>query len=204
MLHRPMFEKPLNGDSHGRYQVSLPPGVHDERWSAWISYCPLEDADWAIPGSGRCPTFSAHQPLFAPEHQWEGFRLGAGTPPLRLAEGWLTIYHGVELLPSAAHKRRLQYNAAALIMDHVDPRRIVYRSPMPTLEPHLAEERCGVVSNVVFPTAVDHHATHVDVYYGMADYCIGVARMDLRPPMTLAQLSDREESDEAFEEGLSA
>src|SRR6185437_12069089 len=47
MLQRPMFEKPLNGDSHGRYQVSLPPGVHDERWSAWISYCPLEDADWA-------------------------------------------------------------------------------------------------------------------------------------------------------------
>ncbi|MGH2410234.1 MAG: glycosidase, partial [Chloroflexota bacterium] len=132
------------------------------------------------------------------------FRLGAGTPPLRLAEGWLTIYHGVELLPHAARTRSLRYNAAALIMDHVYPRRIVYRSPLPTLEPQVAEERCGVVSNVVFPTAVDHHDTHVDVYYGMADTCIGVARMDLRPPLTMAELSPRDESDEGFPEELSA
>lgn len=204
MLHRPMFERPVKGDPHGRHHVSLPPGVLDERWSAWISYCPLEDADWAMPGSGRRPSFSGHQPLFAPAHQWEGFRLGAGTPPLRLAEGWLTIYHGVERVPGATLKPSLRYNAAALIMDHIDPRRVVYRSPTPTLEPQVAEERCGVVSDVVFPTAVDQHDTHLDVYYGMADYCIGVARMDLRPAASLAQIPDPGAIEAEFPEELSA
>jgi predicted GH43/DUF377 family glycosyl hydrolase len=72
-----------------------------------------------------------------------------------------------------------QYSAGALVLDPRDPRRVLYRSPEPTLAPELDEERAGVVSDVVFPTAVDKHERYLDVYYGMADACIGVARMDL-------------------------
>jgi predicted GH43/DUF377 family glycosyl hydrolase len=43
----------------------------------------------------------------------------------------------------------------------------------------LPEECSGVVADVVFPTAVDQRDEHVDVYYGMADACVGVARMKL-------------------------
>ena len=57
-------------------------------------------------------------------------------------------------------------------------RKILYRSPEPTLAPATAEERAGLVPNVVFPTGIDPRANgRVDIYYGMADSAIGVARL---------------------------
>ena len=64
------------------------------------------------------------------------------------------------------------------------PRFIHYRSVEPVLTPQLPQERHGVVSNVVFPTGIDRRddlgqPNRFDVYYGMADHKIGVARLDL-------------------------
>jgi predicted GH43/DUF377 family glycosyl hydrolase len=71
---------------------------------------------------------------------------------------------------------------------------IRYRSPDPVLTPELPEERLGTVGNVVFPTGIDRRddlgsPDRFDVYYGMADDRIGVARLDVparlpevRPP----------------------
>jgi len=52
------------------------------------------------------------------------------------------------------------------------------------LHPMLPEELDGVVPNVVFPTGIDRRddigmPNRFDVYYGMADARIGVARLDL-------------------------
>jgi predicted GH43/DUF377 family glycosyl hydrolase len=45
------------------------------------------------------------------------------------------------------------------------------------LQPRVAAERVGIVPRVVSPTGVDAHADGaLDVYYGMADSRIGVAR----------------------------
>jgi predicted GH43/DUF377 family glycosyl hydrolase len=68
---------------------------------------------------------------------------------------------------------------------------VLYRSSESILEPTAATERVGVVPNVVFPTGVDLRANgELDVYYGMADTRIGVARAslaDLRwPDLALA------------------
>lgn len=48
----------------------------------------------------------------------------------------------------------------------------------------MPEERNGIVPNVVFPTGIDRRddlgmPNRFDVYYGMADKRIGVARFDL-------------------------
>jgi predicted GH43/DUF377 family glycosyl hydrolase len=48
----------------------------------------------------------------------------------------------------------------------------------------LPEECSGTVANVVFPTGIDRRddlgtPDRFDVYYGMADNRIGVARLDL-------------------------
>ena len=64
------------------------------------------------------------------------------------------------------------------------PRVILYRSPEPVLTPDLPQERIGTVANVVFPTAIDRRddlgmPDRFDVYYGMADNRIGVARLDV-------------------------
>jgi predicted GH43/DUF377 family glycosyl hydrolase len=52
------------------------------------------------------------------------------------------------------------------------------------LTPERQEERQGIVANVVFPTGIDRRddlgmPNRFDVYYGMADKRIGVARLDL-------------------------
>ena len=64
------------------------------------------------------------------------------------------------------------------------PRQILYRSAEPVLTPTLPQERSGTVANVVFPTGIDRRddlgsPDRFDVYYGMADNRIGVARLDL-------------------------
>ena len=74
---------------------------------------------------------------------------------------------------------------------------IRYRSPEPVLTPELPQERIGTVANVVFPTAIDRRddlglPDRFDVYYGMADNRIGVARLDVPeflPPGALADPS---------------
>jgi len=72
------------------------------------------------------------------------------------------------------------YSAGALVLDRDDPRKVIYRSSRPILSPEVTEEKEGVVANVVFPTGVDVRAGgRVDVYYGMADFHIGVAKMQL-------------------------
>ena len=67
-----------------------------------------------------------------------------------------------------------------MLLDIADPRTIIYRSPRPILAPETDDERAGIVPNVVFPTGVDLRENgRVDIYYGMADAAIGVARLDL-------------------------
>ncbi len=61
---------------------------------------------------------------------------------------------------------------------------ILYRSAEPMLTPALPQERHGTVANVVFPTGIDRRddlgsPDRFDVYFGMADKRIGVARLDL-------------------------
>jgi beta-1,2-mannobiose phosphorylase / 1,2-beta-oligomannan phosphorylase len=64
------------------------------------------------------------------------------------------------------------------------PQVIRYRSTEPVLTPVLPQERHGIIANVVFPTGIDRRddlgsPNRFDVYDGMADYRIGVARLDL-------------------------
>jgi beta-1,2-mannobiose phosphorylase / 1,2-beta-oligomannan phosphorylase len=64
------------------------------------------------------------------------------------------------------------------------PQVIRYRSTEPVLTPVLPQERHGIIANVVFSTGIDRRddlgsPNRFDVYYGMADYRIGVARLDL-------------------------
>jgi predicted GH43/DUF377 family glycosyl hydrolase len=72
-----------------------------------------------------------------------------------------------------------------LLLDGREPRRVLYRSARSVLEPRLAAECEGVVPRVVFPTGVDARPDGtLDVYYGMADSRIGVARACLADLLT--------------------
>lgn len=171
LIHRPTHEQ-------GGCPV-IPRGVDEPRPSIWISYCSLESVSQL---RENLLHWRDHQLLAAPREPWEAARIGAGAPPVLTARGWLLVYHGVtgEMVEGLDHQPHVRYCAGALLLDAEDPRRVLYRSPDPILEPETAEEREGVVPNVVFPTGIDvRDGGRVDVYYGAADAAIGVARLDL-------------------------
>jgi len=71
-----------------------------------------------------------------------------------------------------------------MVLSTEHPQMLRYRSEEPVLAPLLLKEREGVISNVVFPTGIDRRddlgtPDRIDVYYGMADNRIGVARLDV-------------------------
>jgi beta-1,2-mannobiose phosphorylase / 1,2-beta-oligomannan phosphorylase len=72
-----------------------------------------------------------------------------------------------------------------MVLSKEHPQVIRYGCTEPVLTPVLPQERHGVIPNVVFPTGIDRRddlgsPNCFDVYYGMADYRIGVARLDIR------------------------
>jgi predicted GH43/DUF377 family glycosyl hydrolase len=171
LLHRPAH---MQG---GR--MVLPQGIAEQRASIWISYCALEQAQSLSSG---LLTWRDHTLLAASAQPWEETKIGAGTPPIRTRHGWLMIYHGVagQILENVDHQPYVRYSAGAMLLDINDPRNVVYRSTTPILAPEIDEERAGIVPNVVFPTGIDQRENgRVDIYYGMADAAIGVARLDL-------------------------
>jgi predicted GH43/DUF377 family glycosyl hydrolase len=126
---------------------------------------------------------------------WERLKIGGGTPPILTRHGWLIVYHGVSEVDGLADTgRQLRYSAGVMVLSREHPQMIHFRSAQPVLAPELPQERSGTVANVVFPTGIDRRddlgmPDRFDVYYGMADDRIGVARLDLPealPPGGLA------------------
>ena len=174
LLHRPAFRAQ---DQDWAYAVTARQGHGERRPCMWISYAPLDEI-----AAGAHVVFGQHHLLAGPEQEWEHLKIGGGTPPVRVAQGWLVFYHGVSgrRVEGSAQQHEVCYSAGALLLDARDPRRVLQRSAESILAPRVAAERAGVVPRVVFPTGVDAWADGtLDVYYGMADSRIGVARAAL-------------------------
>ena len=179
LLHRPLFPgtRPEETACHTASRV-----VDLAHESIWISYCPMT-AEGYEPHHLRL--FNSHNRLASPVAPWERLKIGGGTPPILTRHGWLIIYHGVSELAEPGSDGRTQcYSAGVMILSQDHPRVIRYRSSEPVLTPVLPQERRGTVANVVFPTGIDRRddlgaPDRFDVYYGMADNRIGVARLDV-------------------------
>lgn len=176
LMHRPIYEHWHAVLESPLEYAAAPDGVADRRPSIWLSYCTLATLRKGI-ADGTVVRFEQHRLLAVPEEPWECFRIGGGTPPVAIEQGWLTLYHGVAQVAGHDHVR---YCAGALVLQRDDPTQVLYRTREPLLEPRIHEECEGVVCHVVFPTAIDYHQHGIDVYYGMADTSIGVARLTLR------------------------
>jgi beta-1,2-mannobiose phosphorylase / 1,2-beta-oligomannan phosphorylase len=174
LLHRPLFPGTCPEDMAER---GLQRHVDFDHESIWISYC--STAMDACAPLHLCH-FGSHHRLATPIAAWERLKIGGGTPPILTRHGWLTVYHGVSSQSNAP--RVLCYSAGVLILSKDEPHIIRYRSAEPVLTPELRLERQGVVDNIVFPTAIDRRddlgmPDRIDVYYGMADARIGVAKL---------------------------
>ncbi|HVA37404.1 MAG TPA: glycosidase [Candidatus Dormibacteraeota bacterium] len=177
MYHRPMQHlSAVDGRDAIPMLLAREP---QERESISIGYVPL---DAVLADHAALLTMRESAQVMSPNGAWGKVKLGAGTPPVRVAEGWLSLYHGVDATATDAGYD-LRYAAGVVIHDAERPDRILYRSPAPIMVPETALERSGIVANVVFPTAIDLRSDLgeriFDVYYGMADARVGHARMTL-------------------------
>jgi len=193
MLHRPLFAGTRPNETArqpGTREVDL------DRESIWISYCP---AVLKRRAPDRLSQFTSHHRLATPVSPWERLKIGAGTPPILTKHGWLIVYHGVSQFPVTGDGHPLCYSAGVMVLSKNHPRLIRYRSVQPVLTPMLPEERDGTVANVVFPTGIDRRddlgtPDRFDLYYGMADKRIGVARLDLPEHIPAEAVADAPEA----------
>ncbi len=181
ILHRPLFPGTLPADTLVKGDLRE---VDLHRESIWISYSSM-----ALAGSDphQLSHFTSHHRLASPVSPWETLKIGSGTPPVMTPHGWLIVYHGVsDVVQPDGLEHRLTYAAGVMVLDAAHPEQIIYRSVKPVLSPVASEQPRGTSANVVFPTGIDQRTDidqpdRCDVYFGMNDFRIGVARLDIPP-----------------------
>lgn len=175
--HRPTLNIPFDDREQAiKYLESLSP---EEREGIALGYVPLDAVRDDI--HNLCKVAETHR-LTIPAANWGAIKVGAGTPPVRIREGWLAVIHGVDELKSDERGTLLRYCAGIMIHDAERIESVIYRSKDPLFAPEEAGEIHGTVDQVVFPTGIDPRAERVfDIYYGMADYEIGRGCLTLSP-----------------------
>ena len=175
--HRPMLHvSAMDGRAAVPLILELPPS---ERESARIAYVPVEPV---LADRRNLLRVAESALVLPPQPEWGRIKTGGGTPPVRVAEGWMSLYHGVDAESRTDGRVAMMYRAGIVIHDAESPHIVRYRSPEPVLAPQTSEERFGTVPDVVFPTGIDpvpHADRSYDVYYGMADIRIGRAHLGL-------------------------
>ncbi|MDQ5962430.1 MAG: beta,2-mannobiose phosphorylase / 1,2-beta-oligomannan phosphorylase [Patescibacteria group bacterium] len=102
---------------------------------------------------------------------WDGLKVGIAGPPLETEKGWILFYHGISELG--------EYRMGAVLLDKDDPTIVIGRTASPLFEPEEEYEKAGIVPNVVFPCGNLVRGDKVYIYYGGADYVVGVATASL-------------------------
>jgi predicted GH43/DUF377 family glycosyl hydrolase len=119
-----------------------------------------------------------HVPLPLSCSDWRSGKVGAGTPPIRVAAGWLAIYHG-NRQPSQPGEVGA-YHGGAMLLDARDPSLVIGQAHAPILVPEQEFEVNGFVQNVVFPTGLVRDRESLLVYYGAADSSTAVVELSER------------------------
>jgi len=109
-----------------------------------------------------------HYILMDPSEKHENGYIGGGAVPVKTDEGWLVIYHSVEI-----NKGRKIYHASAALLDGENPKKVIGRLKGPLFSPEALWEKEGAVDNVVFPTGTMVVGSELTIYYGAADTRIG-------------------------------
>ena len=109
-------------------------------------------------------------PVYAPSLLWEVVQSGNCGSPIETDRGWLVLTHGVGPMR--------QYCIGAILLDLVDPTRVLARLEEPLLVPE-QPQREGYVPNVVYTCGGIVHDDLLWVPYGIGDSRIRVASVGL-------------------------
>ncbi|MHB8660400.1 MAG: glycoside hydrolase family 130 protein [Minisyncoccota bacterium] len=103
---------------------------------------------------------------------WHVHVRSAGPPPIRTEKGWLVMYHAHDA------KEGSRYKLGAMLLDLVEPTKVLYRAAAPILSPDEPYENHGKPGIVYAAGAVVRDGT-LFVYYGGADKVVCVATVPL-------------------------
>jgi predicted GH43/DUF377 family glycosyl hydrolase len=144
----------------GRYCM-----FHRREPDVWIAY------------SDDLVSWGDHRRVFGPRTGWESLKVGISGPPIRVAQGWLLVYHGVD--------DEMVYRQGVALLDARDPTRVLARPAECVLEPREPWEHLGEVPHVVFSCATLAVGDELWIYYGGADRTIGLARAPKRDVLAM-------------------
>jgi len=118
----------------------------------------------------RC--WGNHRYLMGPRRDcWDQIKIGPGAVPLKIDQGWLEIYHGVD--------RNNRYCLGAVLLADKKPWNVSARAERPILEPQADYECKGFFGHVVFSCGLLCEAGKLRIYYGAADTAICYAELSL-------------------------
>jgi len=112
---------------------------------------------------------------------WDSKKIGIAAPPIKTAEGWVLLYHGVSDEDGF-------YRVGAVLADLRNPIKIIGRTDYPIFEPEAPYEKEGVIPNVVFPCGAVLIGKKLFVYYGGADKVVGVATLEFQKLLEILKL----------------
>lgn len=99
---------------------------------------------------------------------WDTSRIGVGSVPIEIDQGWLVLYYGAKDTSAGSI-----YRIGAVILDKQHPEKVIGRAGVPILSPRENYERIGDVPNIVFSTgAILTKDGEINIFYGAANSCI--------------------------------
>jgi predicted GH43/DUF377 family glycosyl hydrolase len=150
---------------NGRYARLDRPHSEINPWCIWLSWSP-DLVHWG-------DSVPVIQPI---QYHWDEMKIGPGATPIKTAQGWLNIYHGVFPTMDGA-----VYRLGVALHDLADPAKVLGVADDWIVSPEDPWELTGYVHNVVFTCgAIAEDDGTVKIYWGGADsvMCVGVANID--------------------------
>lgn len=147
-----------------------------DRFDTWISY-------------SKDLKFWGESKLLLPVEAvpWANDKTGPGAPPIKTKDGWLVLFHAVDLDRSRGKNGwektwQKRYCAGIMLLDLKDPSKIIGLCPTPLLAPETAYETTqGYRTNVIFPGGMLlEDDGEVKIYYGASDTveCLATAKVE--------------------------
>jgi beta-1,2-mannobiose phosphorylase / 1,2-beta-oligomannan phosphorylase len=123
-----------------------------------------------------------------PRHgYWDSRKIGIGAPPIKTDAGWLLIYQAVD------DRDASKYKMGAMLLDHKQPEKVLYRTKKPILQPDMWYENEGLKFGVAYPCGAVIHNDMLRVYYGGADMVVCQAHAPIH--QFLEDLTTHEEAE---------
>ena len=129
---------------------------------------------------------NSHLVLGSEQVPWVNAKIGPGAPPVRTDDGWLTLFHAVDIdrsveFPAWHSGWHKTYTIGVMLLDPDEPWKIkgIYSEPL--MAPEFPYELEGYRGHVLFPGgAVPETNGEIKIFYGAADTveCLAIARID--------------------------